>query len=168
MSTKSSLVVVRNGFEPDYRSDDYGLDCSAGGCTKQSFKDECDVNNIVNRWLRSGVAPASSQVAQFLDVSNVPDYHGALNIVRAAQGAFGALPSAVRDRFENDPALLLAFLDDEKNYDEALSLGLVAPREPSTGEQERSIAGVGSPVGGSPTSDLSTPVSGSVTAPSGG
>ena len=124
MALNPVLAKVRNGYEPDYNSDDFGIDCSKDDCTKQSFKDECDVNNIVNRWLKSGQLPlASMSSPSFIDVSGVPDYHTALNIVRQSQDMFAALPAAVRDRFGNDPGQLLAFVEDEKNLDEAIRLG---------------------------------------------
>lgn len=151
MSKASRLVSVRNGYETDYFSDDYGIDCSQDDRTKQSFRDECDVNNIVNRWLKSGLMPSANILPpQYLDVSNVPDYQTSLNLVNEANAMFAALPAAVRDRFDNNPAKLLAFVQDKSNLDEAIQLGLCERREPSTGATERSqAAGDVAPVGGS-------------------
>lgn len=161
----SVLSHVRNGFEPDYNSDDYGLDCSADGVTKQSFAAECDVNNIVNRWLKSGQLPmANNSMAQYLDVSNVSDYHACLNMVLQAQSMFQALPASVRDRFQNDPGKFLEFAENPANAAEMVSLGLAVPREPSTVEPSAAQrAGEGEAVGGSPTPDVKPAV-----APSGG
>ena len=48
-----------------------------------------------------------------------------------ARESFAMLPSSIRKRFDNDPGLLLAFLDDENNREEAFSLGLI-PQNGST------------------------------------
>ena len=40
---------------------------------------------------------------------------------------FDSLPSSLRERFSNDPSRLLAFVDDESNFDEAVKLGLLSP-----------------------------------------
>lgn len=98
--------------------------------TQQQFKDECDINNIIKTYSQTGVLPVSTKVGAFLDVSNVADYQTSLQTVYEAQRAFDALPSKIRTRFENDPNLLLAFIEDDKNYDEALSLGLLEKPKP--------------------------------------
>ena len=98
--------------------------------TQQQFKDECDINNIIKTYSQTGVLPVSKKVGAFLDVSNVTDYQTSLQTVYEAQRAFDALPSKIRTRFENDPNLLLAFIEDDKNYDEALSLGLLEKPKP--------------------------------------
>ena len=151
MSKASRLVSVRNGYETEYSSDDHGIDCSQDGRTKQSFKEECDVNNIVNRWLKSGLMPSANVVpAQFLDVSEIPDYQTSLNLVNQANAMFANLPANVRDRFDNNPAKLLSFVQDKSNLEEAINLGLCERREPSTGAAERPQgAGGAAPVGGS-------------------
>jgi phage internal scaffolding protein len=38
-----------------------------------------------------------------------------------------ALPAQIRSRFDNDPAKLIDFLENEQNHDEAIKLGLVNP-----------------------------------------
>lgn len=97
--------------------------------TKQSFKEECDIKNILRRYHSTG--SWSSTFGQSLrrplsgDFTNVPDYQDALNTVITAQTSFMALPSVLRDRFSNDPAKLLAFLSDKSNLEEAIELGLV-------------------------------------------
>lgn len=110
--------------------------CAPGSSrTKQSFKDECDINVIVAKYIRTGVIDPRSlnaREAMFADVTDVPSYQEALNVVRAAQEGFEALPAKIRDRFENDPAQLLGFMGDPKNEAEAIELGLITgPETPS-------------------------------------
>ncbi len=99
--------------------------------TVQSSREECDINLIVDR-ARRGIMPSpSDRVGQYLDLGFVPDYHGMLLQVRAAQDMFGDLPARVRERFSNDVGALLAFVSDPANYAEAVSLGLIEPRSGS-------------------------------------
>lgn len=97
---------------------------------QQHFKDDADVNTIMARYSRTGllVDPLSvntSRKPQFGDFSTVCDFHQAQNIIAESYEMFDALPSNIRKRFNNDPSELLAFIEDEKNHDEAVSLGLI-------------------------------------------
>lgn len=94
--------------------------------TQQQFKEQCDINNIIKQYTLTGELPLSKKVGQFLDVSNVQDYQTALNTVFEAQQAFDNLPSKIRSRFENDPNQLIAFIEDDANHEEALTLGLLS------------------------------------------
>jgi phage internal scaffolding protein len=97
------------------------------GRTIQSFKDECDINTIMKRFEATGqVSHLNNRAPQFGDVDAF-DFRTAMDLVLDARAKFDALPSKVRDRFANDPARLLAFLDDASNRDEALALGLLNP-----------------------------------------
>lgn len=108
-----------------------GLECKDPSLAKQSFKDECDVNNILAKWQATGVLPEGmSKDAMFGDFMDVCDYQTALNAVMDAQDMFMELPSSLRLRFENDPAKLLSFLQDPANKAEAISLGLVDKAQP--------------------------------------
>lgn len=93
--------------------------------TVQSFKAECDINRIMARYIRTGVAPAAVSMGRYGDFSEVGSFHEAQDAVIRAQKQFAALSSKVRDRFKNDPANMLAFVADPKNLDEAASLGLL-------------------------------------------
>ena len=47
-----------------------------------------------------------------------------MNVIRAAEEAFNAMPAEVRDRFQNEPGRFLEFANDASNYDEALKIFL--------------------------------------------
>jgi phage internal scaffolding protein len=72
----------------------------------------------------------SSRQPSFGDFSGDFDYQKSQNAIISAQNAFDALPAALRKRFDNNPAELLAFIADEKNKDEAIKLGLIPKDEP--------------------------------------
>jgi len=112
--------------------------------TKQSFRDECDINNILRKFNVTGELPVGSFQPQYGDFSGITDYQSALNAVMAAQDSFLALPAKVRAKFDNDPALFVEFASDEANKDEMKALGLLSqetaqavvssPSEPVSGE----------------------------------
>lgn len=113
-----------------------GMVFSEPSLAKQSFKDECNINNIVKRSRVTGMlSHLSSRQPRFMDLGSSTDFHSAMNTVIAAEKAFSELPSDLRERFSNDPAKLLEFVHDPKNHAEAITLGLVdAPEalEPSS------------------------------------
>lgn len=98
--------------------------------TKQSFADECDFNNVMDRYVKTGVPPAVMEAnlarAQYLDVSDIPSYQDAQQIIIEANNSFAALPSDVRDHFNNDPGAFVDFMSNlEANKDVAIKLGLL-------------------------------------------
>lgn len=122
--------------------------------TQQHFKDDCDVNVIVNRFLKTGQFPPVDPKAMYGDFLDAPEsYRDALDQVIAAEEQFMELPAKVRERFQNDPAELLDFLADPKNKEEAINLGLLekAPPAPSPAVPEPSP--VPSPAPASPASE---------------
>jgi len=94
--------------------------------TKQSFKDECDINVIMRRYQATGVLEHQRDATQaiYADVTAY-DYQEAMNLVAQANSAFHGLPSHLRARFDNDPAKLLDFVHDPRNLDESIALGFV-------------------------------------------
>lgn len=99
------------------------------GKTKQAFVDECDINNIMKKYDRVGgmVDPvqAARRQAIFGDFSGFGDFQDMHNKIIAAREAFGTLAASVRDRFQNDPAEVLRFLQDVNNREEAIRIGLI-------------------------------------------
>lgn len=97
--------------------------------TKQAFKDECDINNIVKK-LDQGIPlnDLIKQNPQYGDFSDVPTYQESLNRVIFANEQFAALPSAVRDRFHNEPSEFLEFASNPENLPELVKMGLAVER----------------------------------------
>lgn len=99
------------------------------GKTRQEFAKETDINGIMKRYNATGQLPALSPAAPvFTDVSAIGDYGDVLRRVSAANDAFASLPAEMRSRFSNEPANLVEFLQDARNYDEGVKLGLLVPR----------------------------------------
>lgn len=97
--------------------------------TQQHFKDDCDINNIVRRFIDTGSwsDELATRRPMFGDFTQSHDYYEAQNIIAESKTLFEELPSALRKRFNNEPAEMLAFLENENNRQEAVALGLVNP-----------------------------------------
>ena len=104
------------------------MHCEDASLAQQHFKDECDINNILRQFNITGLLPEAPLSPRYGDFTGIGDYHTALNQVIAAEDEFMSLPAAIRARFQNDPALLIDFLDNEENRQEAEKLGLVNPK----------------------------------------
>lgn len=93
--------------------------------TRQEFKRECDINYVLAR-VGAGLQQLVPPEASYVDVSEIPtDYQECLATIADTAERFAALPSSLRERFENNPGNLLAFLADESNRSEAEALGLI-------------------------------------------
>lgn len=111
------------------KSDKVLLVCQGGSRTKQSFKDETDINNILKKYKEHGRIPdISAGNPQFGDFSQIDDYQGCLNTVIAARQKFDSLPEKIRNEFSNDPGKFLNFVGDPKNGEKLVSLGLATQR----------------------------------------
>jgi len=98
--------------------------------TKQSFKDECDINLIMRRYMASGEMPVlNNNAPQYLDATGY-DYQEAMQFIAGAKSLFGEMPSEIRNKFQNDPAQFLDFCSNEKNRPEMAEMGLLRPDLP--------------------------------------
>lgn len=97
--------------------------------TKQSFQEECDINNILKRYSMNDILNSMSTAPElYSDFSEVPDFHAAQEIIAKANQQFAALPANIRNAFQNDPAEFLKFAQTEGNAKALIELGLASPR----------------------------------------
>lgn len=101
--------------------------------TKQHFKKECDINEIMRRFKKNTNIDFLNRFQGYLDgrfgdFSEVVDYQTALNQLRQAEDVFMALPALVRKQFDNDPARFLDFVHDPANEAELVRMGLAKQR----------------------------------------
>lgn len=96
--------------------------------TKQSFKDECDVNNVLKRYRETGLFPTDMGPGMYGDFSEVTDFQSAFEAIQEANAAFASLPANIRDYFKNDPATFIAFAEDPNNLDAMVDMGLATKR----------------------------------------
>lgn len=117
-------ILVRGGLSPRHR---VRLKFEDKSRALQSAKDECDINNIMANWRRTGII-THGQIAEgkYEDLADVPtDYHESMNRIIEAQEAFASLPSSVRKQFNNDPAQLLDNISDPANRQILIDAGLL-------------------------------------------
>ncbi|WNK14280.1 MAG: internal scaffolding protein [Microvirus sp.] len=98
--------------------------------TVQSFKEECDINHIMATYQATGIVDHFNRLQPQWGEAPDYDFHTAENMLLEARDKFDALPSNIRERFGNEPANMMAFLQSEKNRPEGELLGLLAPRAP--------------------------------------
>ena len=130
MKTKdlpAAPVFIRTQFNYDHNaaSNASGLVCEEPTRAQQHHREECDINVILERFGKTGQMPVNAISGTYGDFSGVHDYHTALNAIIASESEFAALPAQIRNRFQNDPANLIHFLDQPSNKAEAESLGLI-------------------------------------------
>lgn len=110
------------------------------GRTKQSFADECDINQIMAKYQKTGaIAHVNQHGANYGDCTG-QDFFESMLLIKTAQDMFDGLPSSIRTRFANDPAQFLDFVQDANNEEEMRKLGLIpekeATEEPSEAKKE--------------------------------
>lgn len=115
-----------------------GLKCPEKTRTKQSFKDECDINNILKKYQKTGQLPDMIRSnPQYGDFSDVVDYQTGLDIVNKAHTQFMALSADVRERFANSPEKFLQFCGDVKNLPEMIKMGIAIERKPENNTETK-------------------------------
>jgi len=127
------------------------LICEDPGRTKQSSKKECDINYIMAQFQKNKKLPdLITKIAQYGDVSNIPDYRDAVEIVMRGQETFDMLPAMLKTRFNQDPAQFLDFVLNPDNKAEMVKLGLAEkPAKTDPGVAVPPVpAAPGSPQGG--------------------
>lgn len=100
--------------------------------TKQSFRDECDINNILARYQKTGVIDHVKNHSQEYGFASGDSFTESMNLVAAAKSMFEELPSQTRTKFENNPAKFLDFVQNEANIPEMREMGLMVPVEAIT------------------------------------
>lgn len=108
------------------------LDCSNDEpITEQHHLAEVNINAIIKRHgmdIIQKTALLRSQEFQFDDVTG-NDFQEAMLKITKAQETFESLPSALRKKFDNNPAQYLDFVQNPENIEELYSMGL-AQRPP--------------------------------------
>jgi len=96
--------------------------------TKQSFKNESNINNIMARYEKTGIVEhISAKSPQYGDFSEISDYQDNLNKVLMAEELFDSLPAKIRAEFSNDPGSFLDFVTNPENNQKMVDLGLAEP-----------------------------------------
>lgn len=124
------FIRTAYNYDTDKASRDSGLTCPEETMTQQQFRDECDINTIVERFGLTGMVPTNVAMPLESGFLDVIDYQTALNKLREADNVFSLMPAEIRDRFGNDAGKFVNFISDEKNKDQAKAWGLTRPETP--------------------------------------
>lgn len=102
------------------------VECDPLKGAKQSFKEECDINNIVRKYQATGmVTHVEANAGVYADVSGATDFRSALDRVKAANKVFMGLDPETRGALNNSPAEFLDLLADPSRRSEMEELGLL-------------------------------------------
>lgn len=118
------MVLIRSAYSARKRK---GITFDKTSRTKQSMKDDVNINLIMARYAKTGTLTHVNELQGFYgEFHEVTDYQTALNLINEADDSFSELPAKIRAMFENDPQQLVEFVQDDKNYEKALDLGLIS------------------------------------------
>ena len=114
-------ITIHSAFHPHKR---VGLDPGQGR-TKQSFAEESNINVIMAKYEKTQMLThLNTHQGNYGSFIGYADYHTSMNAIRLAEEMFMAIPATTRAEFDNDPARFLEFVQDEKNHDRMVELGL--------------------------------------------
>ena len=109
------------------------------GRTKQSFRDETDINKILKRAQKSGTISHITQYeARYGDFSDFDFFEAQLKLAQGGE-IFDALPMELRREFNQSPPEFFEFVNDPANKDRVAEL-LPALAEP--GRQNIKTSGI--------------------------
>ena len=94
------------------------------GRTKQWHKKECDINQIMAKYQKTGVIDHINKHQHKYEFATSKDLKESLLIIQIANEMFADLPSKARTQFDNDPGQFLDFVQDPENASEVYNLGL--------------------------------------------
>jgi phage internal scaffolding protein len=142
------FLRTQYNYDHDAASIESGLECKDSSLAQQHHREECDINTIMEKFGQTGQLPQTTLEPTYGDFSGVVDYHTAMNAILAAEEQFDALPAQIRARFDNDPAKLIDFMENDANRAEAEKLGLVQSISPMANNEPAEAAE--KPVTGTP------------------
>jgi hypothetical protein len=94
--------------------------------TKQEHEKGANINNIMRKYRKTGLVPQVVDVqSYFADFSSGTDFAENMRRVTDANEKFEALPSEIRNRFENNCSKFLDFVIDPANEPEMCDMGLM-------------------------------------------
>lgn len=99
------MVKIRKVYD---ESTHEGVVFTGASLTQQHFKEECDINHILEMYTKTGELPVNPHEMRYADVSEISDYATMRAALAQADNDFLDLPARVRERYNNDT---VEFLD---------------------------------------------------------
>lgn len=130
MSDSVNVQEILNKKIPKVRdrySEDVIVVLNTGeGLTQQEFRDETDINLILQKYGVHAIA-GEHPPQVYRDVSKDYDYMEAFQAVQEAQEAFAALPAHARRALGDDPIKLMELSQTEEGVKQLVKLGFADP-----------------------------------------
>lgn len=138
------FLRIVGDYDTNRVSDETALHCKDETLTDQSFKDESDINTIIDRFGIGEHPVTAQQWVTDVDITEAAtDYQSVLNQMVEAAAQFNSLPAKIRSRFDNDPHLFVEFVSDAANVDEMIRLGLAERRpDPVPSDTDRIVKAI--------------------------
>lgn len=118
----SKSIVFQHAYSEPVRLSD--LECKDDSLAQQHFKDDVDINFLLEQFKVTGQLPQGVTLPQYGDFTGVTDFRQAAESIRRAKEAFLDVPFDVRARFQNDALAFADFCADPENLEEVRKLGL--------------------------------------------
>lgn len=121
------FLRTRYNYDMDAVSERTGLACTDPTRAQQQFKEETDINTIVERFGLTGQLPQNLRMPIQEEFVDVMDYQTALNKIMEADDAFMKMPAAIRAEFQNDAGKFVEFVTNKENIAKCREWGLAVP-----------------------------------------
>lgn len=126
--------------DTNFESQRTAIYCNDPSLTKQEFKEDADINVLIERFMRGGDLPPPVLPEHFTDLSGRPTYFEMQTKVAEANATFYKLDAELRAEHGNDPtrwADAVVKAVEAKDGDKLLKLGLtleaIKPQTPEGG-----------------------------------
>lgn len=103
--------------------------------TEQHHRDHVSTQFIMNKAAKTGMMQHVRQEAPtYSELPPRMHYQDAMNLIAAARSTFESIPAITREKFDNDPAQFLDFINNPENREQMLEMGFtddhLPPPEP--------------------------------------
>ncbi len=107
--------------------------------THQSGKDECDINKIMAKYVKTGVLDHQKEYGENYGFASSIDLLEAMTIVTTANEMFDELPAEVRKKFNHNAGDFLDFVQNPENEAELIKMGLATKKEEEPEIEEKTV-----------------------------
>lgn len=125
-----------SNLTPEHLRRSVTIECGQS-MTEQAHADEVNIHSIMDRYKATGMVDhINANQAMYEDMSDVPNYHEAMNIVVEAEQMFASIPAKIRDKFQNNPQVFLDYIQNPENRDGIAELGFPVDHIPEPKKEE--------------------------------
>lgn len=121
------MTIIRSAYD---EIDAVQLDASSDPGAKQSFKDECEINNIMAKYQTLGVIEHVAKHEAQYGFATSQSLRESIELQRQANEMFAELPSSTRKKFENSPEQFLDWVQNPENASKLDEMGEIHEPEP--------------------------------------